>query len=212
MFTIEFTLNLDFTLPMAIRFLLYLTFFMHCLCQSAKAQYVEEKEAKKDTTIYVKSKRGMDDSPSGGGGFDKKKLVPGGNFALSFGNPFFVDISPRLGYLVTEEIMLGLGATYINYKINSYSFNFYGGQAFGRVKVYENIYGNAEMDFLNVPVYYNSGENNRRWLVSPLIGASYVVPFDSRGGIQASVLYNLNYQQAYSPYASPVIWRIGFFL
>lgn len=185
---------------------------MHCLCQSAKAQYVEEKEAKKDTTIYVKSKRGMDDSPSGGGGFDKKKLVPGGNFALSFGNPFFVDISPRLGYLVTEEIMLGLGATYINYKINSYSFNFYGGQAFGRVKVYENIYGNAEMDFLNVPVYYNSGENNRRWLVSPLIGASYVVPFDSRGGIQASVLYNLNYQQAYSPYASPVIWRIGFFL
>lgn len=195
-----------------IRSTLFFLLFGCLNCPLALAQYVEEKSNQKDTTIYVKSKNAKENAPSGRRGFDKKKLVPGGNFALNFGNPFYIDLSPRLGYLVSERVMLGLGATYINYRVNNYSFSFYGGQAFGRVFLFENIYGNLEMDFLNVPVTYLGGESLRRWLVSPLVGASYIVPFGSRGGVQASILYNLNYQQAYSPYASPLIWRLGFFL
>lgn len=195
------------------KLLLLFSILFWLLAHESFAQYVEEKNPRKDTTIYVNQSKAKETIPSSTKkGFDVDKLVPGGNFALSFGNPTFIDISPRLGYLLTETVVLGLGATYMSYRFNSFGYNFYGGQLWGRVQVFENIYANAELDFLNVPDLYNNSDGSRRWLTSPLIGASYVVPFGSRGGLQATVLYNLNYQQAYSPYASPIIWRIGFFL
>jgi hypothetical protein len=78
------------------------------------------------------------------------------------------------------------------------------------------IYANAEIDFLNAP-YFSATNNStvetpRKWTANPLLGASYVVPFGRRGGVQATLLYNLNYQEDYSPYSSAWIWRIGFFL
>lgn len=147
-------------------------------------------------------------------GFDSKRLVPGGNFAFNFGNPSFVDVSPSIGYLFTDQLLGGIGATYTYLKSNGFSFSFYGGRVFGRHKLFDNVFANAEMDFLNVPdnLLGNGRDGERRWLVSPLIGAGYVIPFGSRGGLQATLLYNLNYQQLYSPYSSGLIWRIGFFL
>jgi len=193
--------------------LFYFTSFLVC-----KAQYVPEPNQIKDTTIYVASTQKETIRSERKSGFDKEKLVPGGNFALSFGNPYYVDISPSLGYMVTEGLLLGVGATYIasggtsvyGYK---YSFNFYGGRLLGRQKLFENFFANAELDFLNVPYFYNTNnETLRKWLVSPLIGGSYVMPFGKRGGIQATLLYNLNFQQAFSPFPSPLVWRLGFFL
>lgn len=181
------------------------------------AQYVPEKKA--DTTIFVSKppKTKIASESSGSEGFDKSRIVPGGNFALSFGNPYWIDLSPTVGYLVSDKTLLGVGATYMasggNYFGYKYSFQYYGGRTFVRRQLMENIYGNAELDFLNVPYFTGKGnESLRRWLVSPLVGASYVVPFGRRGGLQVSLLYNLNYQQAYSPFPSPLIWRVGFFL
>lgn len=189
-----------------------MAFVFLLLYHTVSAQYVEEKKSARDTTIQVRSSSSGGYSNQSGGGFDTDRLVPGGNFALSFGNPSFVDISPRLGYMVNEKVMVGLGVTYMNFKSSFVNFNFYGAQIFSRIQLFENFYGNAEVDFLNVPDLYGNLDNGRRWLVSPLIGGSYVVPFGKRGGIQATLLYNLNYQQAYSPFPSPVVWRLGFFL
>jgi polyhydroxyalkanoate synthesis regulator phasin len=63
-------------------------------------------------------------------------------------------------------------------------------------------YGGLEKDNKYLQEYKNN----------PLIGASYIMPFGKRGGIQATLYYNLNYKELYSPYSSPFIWRIGFFL
>lgn len=186
--------------------------------QQALAQYVPEDSVKKDTTIYVPSSKRSADEPQSSSGFDTDKLVPGGNFAASFGNPYYVDISPMLGYMVTPKFMLGLGATYIatggTYFNIKYSNTYYGGRILGRHRIKENFFANAELDFLNVPYFLSdtTTQRLRKWLVSPLIGASYVVPFGTRGGVQITALYNLNYQQRYSPYNSALLFRIGFFL
>lgn len=179
-------------------------FSISLTCQS---QYVDEPGQKKSSTVDVRS-----ENTGNSAGFDPDRLVPGGNFAINFGNPFFIDISPRLGYLVTDKLLLGLGGTYMSFSSTFGKANFFGGQAFSRFQVMDNFFANAELDFLNVPDLYGNLDGGRKWLVSPLIGGSYVVPFGKRGGIQATLLYNLNYQNAYSPYASPIIWRMGFFL
>lgn len=185
---------------------------------SAMAQYVPEDTVKKDTTIYVPSKKGSVEEPGSPSGFDPDKLVPGGNFAANFGNPYYVDLSPMLGYMITPKLMLGVGATYIatggTYYNIKYSNSYYGGRILGRHRIMDNFFANAELDFLNVPYFVNDTTTIqlRKWLVSPLIGASYVVPFGKRGGMQITALYNLNYQQRYSPYNNALLFRIGFFL
>jgi len=180
-------------------------------------QYVPEPEPKRDTTIYVNSQSKVQPEEEIRATSFNEKIVPGGNFALSFGNPYYVDVSPSLGYMVTEDLLLGIGGTYIatggtNVYGNKYQFNFYGGRVLGRQKLFNNFFANAELDLLNVPYFLNPNETLRKWLLSPLIGASYVMPFGKRGGIQATLLYNLNYQQAYSPFPSALVWRLGFFL
>jgi hypothetical protein len=183
-----------------------------------QAQYVPENNSKKDTTIIYPGSNKSQKSNSineGGKKFDWSRVVPGGNFALSFGNPYYVDLSPMAGYMVSEKLMLGVGLTYIafggNGQFGRYDWSIYGGRILARRLLFDNIYGNVELESLNVPYYFRGSDLQRKWLTSPLIGGSYVFPFANRGGIQATLLYNLNFQEAYSPYPSALIWRMGLF-
>jgi len=193
-------------------------YLLLCTYLVCNGQYVPEPGQKKDTTIYVSSSKKEESYSPGKTGFDTEKLVPGGNFALSFGNPYFIDISPSLGYMVTENLLLGLGATYIasggNIGFGNYTINIYGGRIIGRRKLFENFFANAELDFLNSPnLSSTNNENTRKWFVSPMVGGSYVMPFGKRGGVQATLLYILNYNDnVFSPYPSALVWRLGFFL
>jgi hypothetical protein len=149
--------------------------------------------------------------------FASARFVPGGNFALNFGSSYFVDLSPFLGYMVNKKLMAGLGATYIAFGQNNgpvkYRETYYGGRVLGRYSLFESFYANAELDVLNVAYEApNSYERARIWTYNPLVGASYIMPFGKRGGVQATLYYNLNYRKEYSPYQTPWIWRLGFFL
>lgn len=179
------------------------------LSQTVHAQYVKE-----DSTKTSKNKTGTETLSQG---FDHSKLVPGGNLAMSFGNPYFVDLSPYLGYLVSEKMMLGIGATYLAYGVTvngtRYTRDWYGGRVLGRYRIDDSFFLNAELEQLNAPNNANfSNSEQRKWVFSPYVGASYVLPFGRRGGVQATLLYNLNYQENYSPWNNALVWRIGFFL
>jgi hypothetical protein len=176
--------------------------------QNLQAQYVQEDSSK------TRKETPSENRPRG---FDKTKLVPGGNLAMSFGNPYFVDLSPYLGYLVSEKMMLGLGATYLAYGVTingtRYTRDWYGGRLLGRYRIDDSFFLNAELEQLNAPNNTNfSNQEDRKWVFSPYVGASYVLPFGRRGGVQATLLYNLNYQENYSPWNNALVWRIGFFL
>jgi len=44
------------------------------------------------------------------------KLTFGGNFGATFGTVTYVNLSPQVGYKVTERFIPGISATYIYYK------------------------------------------------------------------------------------------------
>jgi hypothetical protein len=184
------------------------------------AQYVPDPvRAGRDTTVV---NSGLERSGSGNGPgktsgrFDWSKVNPGGSFALNFGTVNFVELSPLAGYPLNDKLMLGAGITYLAFwghnQYGRFSRTIYGGRLFARQMLLDQVFAHAELESLNVPFYLNnSTELQRKWVSSPLVGAGYFFPFAQRGGFQATLLYIVNRQPAYSPYPSNIIWRMGFF-
>ncbi|MBC7922446.1 MAG: hypothetical protein H7Z75_15305 [Ferruginibacter sp.] len=143
-----------------------------------------------------------------------EKLVLGGNFGLSLGNFTNVTLSPILGYKVTDDLVLGAGPTYIYNSINygniKYKYSVYGGRLYGRQRVFDNLYAQAEYEALNVQTYSANDPNARQWVSAPLVGASYVQPIGPRSAFIITALYNLNYKEGLTPYNSPLVLRVGF--
>ena len=176
------------------------------LAHSLSAQYVQD-----STTALDRKNESDNNKPLS----ISDKLIPGGNFGIGLGTQWYVDLSPSLGYQVNERFVPGAGVifnayggTYLGKK---YLYQLYGANVFARYRLLNSIYANGELEWLNVP-YETYSESKRVWTFNPLIGASYIMPFGQRGGIQVSLLYNLNFQPNLSPYPSPFVWRVGFFL
>ncbi|MEI6489677.1 MAG: hypothetical protein WCP52_11985 [Bacteroidota bacterium] len=139
-----------------------------------------------------------------------KKTFFGGGLGLSFGNPTYVDVSPILGYRINEKVHAGVGVNYqyYEYDYGSYRFttNIYGGSVFGRYYIKKDFFTHGEIEYLNLAAYNNI--EKRIGVTSVLVGGGYIQRFSQYSGIVAMVLYNLT-QNDYSPYASPLIIRLG---
>lgn len=140
------------------------------------------------------------------------RMFWGGNVGVWIGNPTFVDLSPLVGYKVTEKLSVGVGFiynyysyTYSNYK---YSTNLMGGRLYGRYFVFENVFAQAGWDHINRdnPYAFNPGE--RVWVDNILVGGGVRYPIGDNFYCVASGLFNLN-QTPLSPYRNPII-QIGF--
>lgn len=143
----------------------------------------------------------------------------GGNLGLQFGNLTFVDLSPLVGYKITEKLHAGIGATYIYYKYKDaylkYETNIYGGRVFGRYYPLENLFAHAEYEVLNmeVPETVNfpgttSTQYVRDNINSLLVGGGYALPIGGSSSVIMMLLFNV-IEEEYSPYQNPII-RIGF--
>ena len=151
----------------------------------------------------------------------KDRIFFGGNLGLQFGSATYVDVSPLVGYKITEKFHAGLGATYIYFKYKdtynnlSYETSIYGGRVFGSYYFLENLFGHAEYEVLNmdIPKAITVGNSVsykyvRENVGSVLIGGGYAQRIGSNAAIILMVLWNLN-DQPYSPYVNP-IFRLGF--
>jgi hypothetical protein len=137
------------------------------------------------------------------------KLFTGGNLGVQFGTVTFVDVSPLVGYRITDKISAGIGATYqyYHYKDKFYDFetNVYGGRVFGRYLFTDYLFGHAEYEYLNLEAF---DFNRRRVDVgSLLVGGGYIQRIGDHAAIVAMLLYNFT-ESAYTPYTNP-IFRIG---
>ena len=145
-----------------------------------------------------------------------ERLVFGGNLGLNFGTETYVNISPLIGYKVTDRLTTGFGIsyTYISQQYYNYKGHAFGGSVFTEFAVIKNIseliplnmnfglsiYG--EYNFLNVR--YLHLMDNFDWINSPMLGLALKIPISYRSYVRVMFLYNFN-DNLYSPYQNPVI-------
>lgn len=144
------------------------------------------------------------------GGSILEKLYFGGNFGLQFGTITYIDVSPLVGYRITERISAGVGITYqyYHYKDKSYNFstNVFGGRVFGRYLFTEHLLGHAEYEYLNLEAF-DLYPRRRVGVESLLAGGGYIQSFGTNSSFVALLLYNFT-PSVYTPYSNPVI-RVG---
>ena len=125
----------------------------------------------------------------------KDKLFWGGNFGLAFGTNSYVDISPKLGYKLTEKLSAGIGLKYqyigyndphSNYKE---SFSFYGGSVFSRYNLTNELFLMGEYESLNIKNFWIS--NYGGWTDFFLVGAGYHHNFGGVSAVFAQVMYDV---------------------
>jgi hypothetical protein len=138
------------------------------------------------------------------------RLFTGGNLGAQFGTVTFVDVSPLLGYRITDKISAGIGATYqyYHYKDKFYDFetNVYGGRGFGRYLFTDYLFGHAEYEYLNLEAF--DFKRRRVDVGSLLAGGGYIQRIGNNAFLVAMILYNFT-ESVYTPYSNPII-RIGF--
>jgi outer membrane protein assembly factor BamA len=143
------------------------------------------------------------------------RVYTGGGIGLQFGSQTLINVSPILGYRLTDRFSMGVGITYMYYRYKdqypdySYSSNTYGGSVFSRYLILENLFAHVEYELLRLEVRDNvSRLLGKKDITSVLVGGGYRQMLGDRSSINLMVLYNLN-ETAYSPYQNPVI-RLSF--
>jgi hypothetical protein len=146
------------------------------------------------------------------------RVRAGGSFGLSLGTVTNINLSPMVGYELTEKLVGGVGATVMYFRYRYYDINtaYYGGRGFLMYSVFPMVNLIAEYEALNVEASYQK----RKWLGSPLIGASYSQPVGGKfiKAVHFTALYNVSYNnqidqysgQNLSPYGSPFVFRVTF--
>ena len=148
----------------------------------------------------------------------KDRLMFGGNVAAQFGTYTWLELSPSVGYLVTEKYMTGIGLSFIYSKYNdpnfpTYESKRYGIRNFHRFYITESLFAWGEIEWLNFEYQepFFPYELDRIWYTSYFVGGGYMSRFpNGKGGMYVSFLYNLNHGPE-SPYSSAIVPRIGIF-
>jgi len=144
-----------------------------------------------------------------------EKIRVGGNFAFfSSTNATFIDISPLVGYSVSDYLFLGAGPVYNYYRINygyRYSFDVYGFRTLARVYFLQSLFFQTGWDILNRSIYTianNQLQKDRMWIQNFWLGGGVRYMIGANAYMFTSILYNLNYNSNYSLYPNPYI-QIG---
>ncbi len=142
----------------------------------------------------------------------RNRFIIGGGLGLQFGTITLIDVSPVIGYRITERFVAGIGGTYQYYKENfndptypDYSANIYGGSIYARYYVWRDLFGHAEYQYLT---YTPWNKDVRVDVNSYLLGAGYRAWLGNNFAATIVVLFDLN-EGMYSLYQNPIM-RIGF--
>lgn len=136
-------------------------------------------------------------------------LFYGGGLGAQFGNYTLINVSPMLGYKITERWSIGVRTTYnyINIKTASYVYegHVYGGSGFSRFFIFDNFFAHTEYEVLNGNW---RGTQERFNVPSWFVGGGYLYRLSDYAGIGITALYNLT-PGPYTPYRNPII-NVGF--
>ncbi|MEM8896223.1 MAG: hypothetical protein AAGC88_16715 [Bacteroidota bacterium] len=142
------------------------------------------------------------------------RVFTGGGLGFGFGDVDWVNVSPVIGYRVTDRLAGGMSLTYrySNYKrvTPALKTNDYGGSLFARYLVRAPIFLQMEYEYLNFEFPILAGETQRLDFNSFLGGGGIAQPVGRNAAFIITAMYNFSYaNSAESPYASPWIIRGG---
>jgi len=157
------------------------------------------------------------------------RLVFGGGLGLQFGTVTFIDVSPVVGYRITEKLEAGIGLTYKYYRYNDFyvdlstgqkydlKSNMIGGSVYSRYFILQNLFAHVEFERLkyNFEDFYSSGgqitrEPRHDYINSLFVGGGLKQPVFRNGYLFIMALWNLT-EEPNTPYNNPVI-RMGVLL
>jgi len=143
-------------------------------------------------------------------GFDPRRLVFGGSLGATFGDITYVEVSPRVGYMLKENWITGVSLKYSYYEEKTrfvdYSTNMYGGGVYTQYFFLKYFVAHAEYEILNLDDFRAPFE--RVNIHSVFVGGGLSSRVGRGGFFNILLLYNLN-ETYNSPYANPYL-RIGF--
>lgn len=150
-----------------------------------------------------------------------QRLVFGGNVGGGYANGWNINVSPTVGYRLTNTTIAGAGVTYIYSDFRNTwtglrsTFNVTGGRLFAQQLLFQNLYARAEYEYLYFEVKERASDGRvLRTFESQapgiLLGGGYTSRFGRGLGFTVEALYNVIYRADTSPYPSPLIIRGGF--
>lgn len=139
------------------------------------------------------------------------RIYVGGGIGGQFGNAYtYAEVSPIIGYNITDHWSAGAGFTYQYFqsKLFGYSTSVFGPKAFTRYTFFNFLFAHAEFEYLFLK-YKDAQLTQPIRVTSPnlLLGGGVYYNIGSRATAYAMILYNV-LQNQYTPYSNPVI-RFG---
>lgn len=139
------------------------------------------------------------------------RLVFGGNIGLQFGTTTVINISPQVGYKVTDRFVAGVGGTYqyvsLRYFNTRYEYKILGYNLWSRYYPFENLFLHAEYNRL-----YSEWQpwtmKGKYWIDGILVGGGYRQQIAGNFGANILVLFNVKPSDEW-PYRNPII-QAGF--
>lgn len=154
------------------------------------------------------------------------RLIFGGDIGLSVGTYTYINVSPAIGYRITDRLIVGTGPIYIyeNYKNYNLESSMYGAKLITSFTVLRgtdinpnfqigNLILHMENEVINVqPLLYDQfGQpvfGSRQWIDNFLIGGGLSQSISSKFNVSVLILWDVT-NNLYSPYSNP-IFKIGF--
>jgi len=147
--------------------------------------------------------------------------------AVGFGSSFWItphetylELAPVVAYRFPKRVLTGVGYRYIyrHERTIGNDLNAWGPNLFARVDLLKRVYFWTEYEYLNNQYFVNvAGDEYTRESThtdSWFAGLGYIRTLGrkGRGGISVQLLYNMLYNRdQYSPYYSPVTYRVGYY-
>lgn len=148
----------------------------------------------------------------------RERIFVGGNLGLQIGTITSINISPTIGYLISNNLSAGIGGTYQYFRDRgwlrtaniSYSTHIYGGSVFARYRITRAIFAHAEVEALNLDSrigFMEQREESRFWEQNYFVGGGYRQALGPRTFLNLIVLYNFNTNSVI--YQQNPIFRFG---
>lgn len=151
--------------------------------------------------------------------FMKGKLVVGGDFdAGYYSNSLCLGIAPQVGFRLTRSLEVGVRLGYNlnyfpNYGYGRYFYHGFSGAGYANFEIFRGFYLHAEDEELCLLVRGKNIEPSApSWFNSVFVGGGYRQYLSSTSYYYYALLYDLSFDYYHntSPYASPLIIRMGF--